>query len=125
MNYIPERRRHRGHRPGRVDGRSLLLRRAKGKRYALPPHADHDRRRTGGIGGSASNVEVHASSSCTAGEVPLASIAARRSMLEQIEADADRDRWLAAGQRSEYGLVDQVITSAARGRRRRAPAAKG
>ena len=32
--------------------------------------------------------------------------------VEQIEADADRDRWFTADQAKEYGLVDQVIKSA-------------
>jgi ATP-dependent Clp protease protease subunit len=32
--------------------------------------------------------------------------------LEQVVADADRDRWFTAEQALEYGLVDQVITSA-------------
>ena len=31
---------------------------------------------------------------------------------EQIETDADRDRWFTAEQAKDYGLVDQVITSA-------------
>ena len=32
--------------------------------------------------------------------------------VEQIETDADRDRWFTADQAKDYGLVDQVITSA-------------
>jgi ATP-dependent Clp protease, protease subunit len=32
--------------------------------------------------------------------------------VEQVVADADRDRWFTADQAVEYGLVDQVITSA-------------
>ncbi len=32
--------------------------------------------------------------------------------VEQVIADADRDRWFTAEQAQEYGLVDQVITSA-------------
>ena len=32
--------------------------------------------------------------------------------VDQIEADSDRDRWFTAQQALEYGLVDQVITSA-------------
>ena len=31
---------------------------------------------------------------------------------DQIEQDADRDRWFTADQAKDYGLVDQVITSA-------------
>ena len=31
---------------------------------------------------------------------------------EQVEADADRDRWFTADQAKDYGLVDQVIKSA-------------
>ena len=32
--------------------------------------------------------------------------------VEQIEQDADRDRWFTADQAKDYGLVDQVIKSA-------------
>ena len=33
-------------------------------------------------------------------------------IIEQVIADADRDRWFTAQQALEYGLVDQVIKSA-------------
>ena len=32
--------------------------------------------------------------------------------LEQVEADADRDRWFTAQEALEYGFVDHVITRA-------------
>ena len=32
--------------------------------------------------------------------------------VEQVEADADRDRWFTAGQAKEYGFIDNVISSA-------------
>ena len=32
--------------------------------------------------------------------------------VEQIETDADRDRWFTAEQAREYGFVDRVISSA-------------
>ena len=32
--------------------------------------------------------------------------------LEQVEQDADRDRWFTAGQAKDYGFIDHVITSA-------------
>ena len=32
--------------------------------------------------------------------------------VEQVIADADRDRWFTAEQARDYGLVDQVINSA-------------
>ena len=32
--------------------------------------------------------------------------------MEQVIADADRDRWFTAEQAMEYGLVDQVVKSA-------------
>ena len=35
-----------------------------------------------------------------------------RASVEQVVADADRDRWFTADQAVDYGLVDQVITSA-------------
>jgi ATP-dependent Clp protease protease subunit len=32
--------------------------------------------------------------------------------VEQIEKDADRDRWFTAEEAKEYGFVDQVIRNA-------------
>ena len=32
--------------------------------------------------------------------------------VEQIEADADRDRWFTAPEALEYGFVDHIITRA-------------
>ena len=32
--------------------------------------------------------------------------------VEQVEADADRDRWFTAKQAKEYGFIDNVISSA-------------
>jgi ATP-dependent Clp protease protease subunit len=32
--------------------------------------------------------------------------------LEQVETDADRDRWFTAAQAKDYGFIDHVITSA-------------
>jgi ATP-dependent Clp protease protease subunit len=32
--------------------------------------------------------------------------------VEQIERDSDRDRWFTADEAREYGMVDQVVSSA-------------
>jgi ATP-dependent Clp protease protease subunit len=31
--------------------------------------------------------------------------------LQQVETDADRDRWFTAEQAKDYGFIDKVITS--------------
>jgi ATP-dependent Clp protease protease subunit len=65
------------------------------------------------MGGSASDIKIQAQQSLHIKKVLLELIAQHTGQtVEQIEADADRDRWFTAEQAKDYGLVDQVITSA-------------
>ena len=68
---------------------------------------------SGGMGGSASDIKIQAQQSLHIKKVLLDLIAEHTGQsVEQVVADADRDRWFTADQAVEYGLVDQVITSA-------------
>ena len=87
---------------------------AKGKRMALPNsriliHQPY----TEGTFGQTSDIKIQAQQSLHIKKVLLDLIAEHTGQsVEQVVADADRDRWFTADQAVEYGLVDQVITSA-------------
>ena len=94
-------------------GQFLLCAGAKGKRYALPHSRIMMHQPSSGMGGSASDIKIQAQQSLHIKKVLLELIAQHTGQtIEQIETDADRDRWFTAEQAKDYGLVDQVITSA-------------
>jgi ATP-dependent Clp protease, protease subunit len=65
------------------------------------------------MGGSASDIKIQAQQSLHIKKVLLELIAQHTGQtIEQIEQDADRDRWFTAEQAKDYGLVDQVVTNA-------------
>ena len=87
---------------------------APGKRFALPNsriliHQPY----TEASYGQASDIKIQAQQSLHIKKVLFELIAQHCGQtVEQIEADADRDRWFTAHQAKEYGLVDQVVASA-------------
>jgi ATP-dependent Clp protease protease subunit len=94
-------------------GQFLLCAGAKGKRYALPHSRIMMHQPSSGMGGSASDIKIQAQQSLHIKKVLLELIAQHTGQtVEQIETDADRDRWFTAEQAKDYGLVDQVVTSA-------------
>ena len=94
-------------------GQFLVCAGTKGKRYALPHSRIMMHQPSSGMGGSASDIKIQAQQSLHIKKVLLDLIAQHTGQsVEQIEADADRDRWFTAEQAKEYGLVDQVVTSA-------------
>jgi ATP-dependent Clp protease protease subunit len=94
-------------------GQFLLCAGTKGKRYALPHARIMMHQPSSGMGGSASDIKIQAQQSLHIKKVLLELIAQHTGQtVEQIENDADRDRWFTAEQALEYGLVDQVIKNA-------------
>ena len=94
-------------------GQFLLCAGAPGKRYALPHSRIMMHQPSSGMGGSASDIKIQAQQSLHIKKVLFELISQHTGQtVEQIEADADRDRWFTAEQAREYGLVDQVIHSA-------------
>ena len=80
-------------------GQFLLNAGTPGKRYALPHARIMMHQPSGGIGGSASDInELQAQHS--------------GQTVEQIELDSDRDRWFTPDQAKEYGLIDHVVSNA-------------
>ena len=94
-------------------GQFLLCAGAKGKRYALPHSRIMMHQPSSGMGGSASDIKIQAQQSLHIKQVLFQLISEHTGQpLERVEQDADRDRWFTAEQARDYGLVDQVISSA-------------
>ena len=94
-------------------GQFLLCAGAKGKRYALPHARIMMHQPSGGMGGSASDIKIQAQQSLHIKKVLFELISQHTGQpLEQVETDADRDRWFTAVQAKDYGFIDHVITSA-------------
>jgi len=91
-------------------GQFLLSAGTKGKRFALPHARILMHRGSGGIGGSAVDIEVQADDLRHTVDTVLGLIAADTGQpVERIEADSDRDRWFTAQEGKEYGFIDSVI----------------
>ena len=113
MNYIPNDVATVGMGLAASMGQFLLCAGTKGKRYALPHARIMMHQPSSGMGGSASDIKIQAQQSLHIKKVLLELISEHTGQpVEQVIADADRDRWFTAEQAREYGLVDQVIKSA-------------
>ena len=94
-------------------GQFLLTAGAKGKRYALPHATVLMHQPSGGIGGTASDIRIQAEQMLYIKRTLFERTAFHTGQpIEQIEKDADRDRWFTAEEAKEYGFVDKVIRSA-------------
>ena len=94
-------------------GQFLLSAGAPGKRYALPHANILMHQPSGGIGGTASDIKIQAEQLLYIKRTLFERTAHHTGQpIEQIERDADRDRWFTAEEAKEYGFVDQVIRSA-------------
>ncbi len=95
-------------------GQFLLCAGAQGKRYALPHARIMMHQPTGGLGGSASDIKIQAEQSLYIKKTMFELISQHTGQaLEQVEIDADRDRWFTAEQAKGYGFIDDVVTRAA------------
>jgi ATP-dependent Clp protease, protease subunit len=94
-------------------GQFLLSSGAKGKRYATPHTRVLMHQPSGGFGGTATDVRINAELILHMKRV-LAELTAEQTgkTIEQINADADHDRWFTAPEALEYGFIDHVVTSA-------------
>ena len=94
-------------------GQFLLSAGTKGKRYATPHARVMMHQPSGGIGGTATDIKIQAEQMLYVKRQMAQLIAEHTGQsVEQVVADADRDRWFTAPQAVDYGLVDKVITSA-------------
>ena len=94
-------------------GQFLLSSGAKGKRYATPHTRVMMHQPSGGIGGTATDIRIHAELILHMKRV-LAELTAEQTgkSVEQINLDGDRDRWFSAHEALEYGFVDHIRESA-------------
>jgi ATP-dependent Clp protease protease subunit len=93
-------------------GQLLLCAGATGKRYALPHARIMMHQPSGGIGGTAADVAIQAEQALYMKRMTFEVIARHTGQtVEQITADADRDRWFSADAAQEYGFIDHVISS--------------
>lgn len=87
---------------------------AAGSRSILPHgrvmiHQPH----VGGVGGQASDIEIHAAEILRQRELANQILADHTGQdIERIRSDTDRDRWMTADRAVEYGLVDRIMSPA-------------
>ncbi|MCQ9326804.1 ATP-dependent Clp endopeptidase proteolytic subunit ClpP [Neisseria dentiae] len=97
-------------------GAFLLSAGTKGKRFALPNSRVmiHQPLISGGLGGQASDIEIHARELLKLKD-KLNRLLAQHSGqdLAKVERDTDRDNYMSAEEAQEYGLIDQVLTDRA------------
>lgn len=94
-------------------GAFLLSAGAKGKRFALPNSRVmiHQPLISGGLGGQASDIEIHARELLKLKKQLNEHLAKHTGQkLAQIEKDTDRDNFMSAEEAKEYGLIDEVLT---------------
>ncbi|PWG12672.1 ATP-dependent Clp protease proteolytic subunit [Streptomyces sp. V2] len=95
-------------------GQFLLSAGTPGKRFALPNAEILIHQPSAGLAGSASDIKIHAERLLHTKKrmAELTSLHTGQSV-EQITRDSDRDRWFDAHEAKEYGLIDDVIATAA------------
>ncbi|HEZ5641787.1 TPA: ATP-dependent Clp endopeptidase proteolytic subunit ClpP [Neisseria meningitidis] len=97
-------------------GAFLLSAGEKGKRFALPNSRImiHQPLISGGLGGQASDIEIHARELLKIKE-KLNRLMAKHCDrdLADLERDTDRDNFMSAEEAKEYGLIDQVLENRA------------
>jgi len=91
-------------------GQFLLSSGAKGKRFATPHARVMMHQPSGGIGGTATDIRINAELILHMKRV-LAELTAEQTgkSVDQINTDADRDRWFTAPEALEYGFIDHVV----------------
>lgn len=94
-------------------GQFLLASGTKGKRYATPHARVMMHQPSGGIGGTASDIRINADLILHMKRT-MAELTAEQTghSVDQVNKDADRDRWFTADEAKEYGFIDQVVTEA-------------
>ena len=94
-------------------GQFLLTAGTRGKRYALPHAKILMHQPWGGVGGTATDIQIHVDAIVRTKQemARLISQHTGRS-LEDIERDSDRDRYFTADEALEYGFIDHVVEEA-------------
>ncbi len=95
-------------------GQFLLSAGTPGKRFALPNAEILIHQPSAGLAGSATDIKIHAERLLHT-KKRMAELTAFHTgqTVERVTHDSDRDRWFSADEAKEYGLIDEVMTSAA------------
>lgn len=95
-------------------GQFLLTAGTRGKRFALPNAEILMHQPSAGLAGSATDIKIHAEQMLRTKQ-RIAELTALHcgQTVETITRDSDRDRWFSAAEAKEYGLIDDVMHSAA------------
>ena len=101
-------------------GSLLLTAGTKGKRFALPYARIMIHQPWGGAQGTASDISIQANEILRMKQ-ELTQILANHTgqTFEKVEADCDRDYFMSAEEAKQYGLVDEVITTAAASKKKK------
>ena len=94
-------------------GQFLLTAGTPGKRYSLPHTRIMMHQPSAGVGGTQSDIAIQADIYRKL-KRELAELQSHHSgqSYEQIELDAERDRWFIPEEAKAYGLIDHVVSSA-------------
>lgn len=95
-------------------GQFLLSAGTPGKRFALPNAEILIHQPSAGLAGSASDIKIHAERLLHT-KKRMAELTSQHTgqTVEQVTRDSDRDRWFDPEEAKQYGLIDDVITTAA------------
>lgn len=90
-------------------GQFLLSAGTPGKRFALPHAKVLLHQGSGGIGGSAQDIEIQAADMRHTRDTVLTCIADDTGQpLDKVTRDSLRDRWFTAEEAKDYGFIDRV-----------------
>lgn len=94
-------------------GQFLLTAGTPGKRFALPHTRILMHQPSAGLAGSATDIRIYAEQ-LRGTKREMAELIAQHSgqTPERITQDSDRDRWFTPAEAKEYGLIDEIMTSA-------------
>ncbi|MET8623017.1 ATP-dependent Clp protease proteolytic subunit [Kitasatospora sp. NPDC004669] len=95
-------------------GQFLLTAGTPGKRFSLPNANILMHQPSAGLGGSATDIRIQAEQLLRT-KKRMSELIAHHSgqTFEQITADSDRDRWFTPEEAKAYGLIDDIMHSAA------------
>ncbi len=95
-------------------GALLLAAGAEGKRFALPNSRIMIHQPLGGVGGQATDIEIHAKEILRMKHL-LNEIISNHSgkNIDDVEQDTDRDYFMGPVEAKEYGLIDHVVATKA------------